>query len=153
MLKEKKCTKCGELKCLQMFSRNKGTKDGLASWCKGCTNVSSAAYRQTPEGKKKHREQLSRYSKTPERKALRRSYQKAYAKRPGVSLKIEARRRTEIRIRRGELLPARDCECYHCSKQADLHHHHNGYEEKNWDDTVPLCYTCHSEEHVLLEFN
>ena len=34
----KHCTKCGVLKDKSQFSPHKGTKDRLASWCKGCHN-------------------------------------------------------------------------------------------------------------------
>ena len=34
MIREKKCTKCGEVKGLECFSKHK--RDGLQSWCKVC---------------------------------------------------------------------------------------------------------------------
>lgn len=45
----KQCTKCGELKSLDAFCRDKHTKDGLRCWCRNCT--------KNPEYQKKYREQ------------------------------------------------------------------------------------------------
>jgi hypothetical protein len=36
MADTKICGKCGEDKPLKLFSKNKNSKDGLQSWCKGC---------------------------------------------------------------------------------------------------------------------
>ena len=41
----KTCTKCGELKRLEEFSRDRSTKDGRCSWCKDCERASGRAYR------------------------------------------------------------------------------------------------------------
>lgn len=46
MPKEKKCTKCGEVKGLECFSKHKGNPDGLQYSCKECSNRSSKTYRQ-----------------------------------------------------------------------------------------------------------
>jgi hypothetical protein len=34
--KQKKCTKCGQIKPVSEFSKNNQSKDGLAWWCKPC---------------------------------------------------------------------------------------------------------------------
>ena len=34
----KKCTKCGEVKAVDRFAKNKTTSTGLASQCKDCVN-------------------------------------------------------------------------------------------------------------------
>jgi len=39
----KECTKCGGMKPLEQFSRNKRTRDGLQPHCKACCNAYSAA--------------------------------------------------------------------------------------------------------------
>lgn len=33
----KKCSKCGEVKDLSGFAKNKGARDGLGAWCRACT--------------------------------------------------------------------------------------------------------------------
>ena len=35
----KKCSKCGELKPYQKFSKNRSTSDGLQGWCKHCRSL------------------------------------------------------------------------------------------------------------------
>jgi len=47
--KTKKCSKCGEVKAVAGFSKNKVNKDGLCYWCKKC----QAEYRAKPEVKKR----------------------------------------------------------------------------------------------------
>jgi hypothetical protein len=39
----KTCTKCGETKALEEFSKDKSRKDGLKSRCKACSNAIDAA--------------------------------------------------------------------------------------------------------------
>lgn len=43
---EKKCTKCGEVKPLEMFSKNKNAKDGLCHWCKECSRIHAKEHRE-----------------------------------------------------------------------------------------------------------
>jgi hypothetical protein len=38
-LATKRCPKCGETKPHDLFARNARHRDGLASWCKACTNA------------------------------------------------------------------------------------------------------------------
>lgn len=47
----KRCTKCGKMKSGASFSKNITTKDGLAGWCKECSNIQHKKYRESPEGK------------------------------------------------------------------------------------------------------
>lgn len=42
--KTKICTKCGESKLLDEFSKNKSTPDSPERWCKKCRSKSAAAY-------------------------------------------------------------------------------------------------------------
>jgi predicted GIY-YIG superfamily endonuclease len=47
----KKCTKCGEIKPVSEFTKNKNTKDGLHCWCKACKNAAHGKYRKTKKYK------------------------------------------------------------------------------------------------------
>lgn len=40
----KRCTKCGEVKPVSEFSRNKSNKDGLEWWCKSCRAKNKRKY-------------------------------------------------------------------------------------------------------------
>ena len=44
---EKRCTKCGEMKPLDAYSRNKARPDGLRSACKACDAVNTKTYLAT----------------------------------------------------------------------------------------------------------
>jgi hypothetical protein len=51
-------------------------------------------------------------------------------------------------VRVGEIPPANSVICELCQEvQAQLYHHHNGYELKNTlDNIVAICTTCHGKE-------
>ena len=40
----KKCSKCGVVKAVFVFSKSKQTKDGLYGWCRDCVNIASKKY-------------------------------------------------------------------------------------------------------------
>jgi len=46
----KKCTKCGEVKPLTLFNKDKTKKGGYHSWCKKCLNNGKHEYRNTENG-------------------------------------------------------------------------------------------------------
>lgn len=48
---DKKCSNCGELKPLNLFGKNKRTKDGLHYYCKECQNSKIKKYYKTERGK------------------------------------------------------------------------------------------------------
>ena len=58
----KKCTKCGEVKSLENFSKRKDLEDGYNTWCKKCDKESKDKYRSTELGflKKKYDDIKSR---------------------------------------------------------------------------------------------
>ncbi len=46
----KKCSKCGEVKPVSEFGKDKGAKDGLFRWCKVCNRNHQKEYRaKNPE--------------------------------------------------------------------------------------------------------
>ena len=47
----KKCSKCGIVKDLADFSKNKSRKDGRSYYCKICGNISQKLYNKTEKGK------------------------------------------------------------------------------------------------------
>ena len=50
-----KCTKCGKVKSLIDFSKNKANKNNLQSWCKKCVNKGVTQYRNTERGYLQHK--------------------------------------------------------------------------------------------------
>jgi len=47
---KKKCLKCGEVKSLTDFPKDKSRKDGLHPYCKNCTNEGITKHKNTEEG-------------------------------------------------------------------------------------------------------
>jgi len=47
---KKKCTKCGEVKPLTVFHKDKNGKDGYRCSCKKCTNAQITMYKKTEKG-------------------------------------------------------------------------------------------------------
>jgi hypothetical protein len=73
----KKCTKCGEEKPLEMFSRHKTTKDGRVSQCKNCDHIRCQAWRD--ENRDKTREYSRDYREANLERVRRRN--REYARR------------------------------------------------------------------------
>jgi len=95
-MNDKRCSKCGEIKPLDAFSKDQGNKDGRDSRCKACRAAYLAAYYARPDVKAK----AAAYNATPEakaRKAARRATPEdkakvaAYSARPEVKAKRDAR--------------------------------------------------------------
>lgn len=52
---KKACTKCGEVKLVEMFGKNDRAKSGLLSWCKSCVAERNRAnYSKDTDGRKKY---------------------------------------------------------------------------------------------------
>ena len=83
----KKCSKCQEVKPINMFNKNKAKKDGLHNWCKKCKNENKRKnYLENPDLAKEKVQQWR--NKNPDRVAL---YNKNW--RAGDPLKIKKIRR------------------------------------------------------------
>ncbi len=52
---EKPCTKCGDPKPLDDYSRRIDTRDGRASWCKECVATNTRRWNKTTRGRISHR--------------------------------------------------------------------------------------------------
>lgn len=65
----KTCTKCGEIKALDEFSKDSSKCDGLGSHCKACNKLSNAAWRSLNHDRKKASD-AARYAKNPERASV-----------------------------------------------------------------------------------
>lgn len=46
MARTKQCTRCSKRRKVEQFHRDKTTKDGRSTWCKGCTREYDKAYRE-----------------------------------------------------------------------------------------------------------
>ena len=72
-MESKKCTKCGEVKQIECFSKNKGTKDGYHTWCKLCQK----------QYRKKNKERIAERNKQyyEENKERNKQYREEYKER------------------------------------------------------------------------
>ena len=48
----KKCSKCNEYKSIELFHKDKNSKDGYKTWCKDCRKLETKKYRE------KHKEKV-----------------------------------------------------------------------------------------------
>lgn len=65
----KPCSKCGEVKPLEGYSRNKNSRDGRLGQCKTCVAAIKAEYYSRPEVKERAAEHAAEYRARPEVKA------------------------------------------------------------------------------------
>lgn len=89
----KRCSKCGEMKLIECFCRNKRTKDGRAIWCKSCyteyrnnpimrayMKAYGAVYREKPGARESHRKYDNNlYKNDQAHREKKKSYQRAYS--------------------------------------------------------------------------
>ena len=73
----KRCTKCGEIKPVSEFHRNKSRKDGLQEWCKACK--AKRAYKYRDRNREKVIEYKRKYREINREKAN--EYQRKYIER------------------------------------------------------------------------
>jgi 5-methylcytosine-specific restriction endonuclease McrA len=73
----KKCSKCGQIKSLEDFSRDRSAKDGLQSACKGCRRL------VVEEWRRKNPDKVRAYSKMYQRENAdqRREYRREWRRR------------------------------------------------------------------------
>lgn len=141
----KPCSRCREVKALDLYNRNRRAKDGRSSECKACHKART----QTPEARRrkavtarryneKHRAEnavRSRLWRTPERAKVQRSRIDPYARR--------ARSNLLYAVRTGKI--ARPDRCSRCGWVCTPHGHHPDYAKPL--EVVWLCRVCHGIEH------
>lgn len=90
---QKRCSKCGEIKLIEMFSRRKRAKDGRRSECKVCVAEDSKKYRTenaelvSERGKAYHRENAE---------AINKRHRDRYAANPELQQNYRAKNREKI---------------------------------------------------------
>jgi hypothetical protein len=75
----KTCTKCGEVKPLDAFGKNKSRQDGLQFYCRPCMQVFRKQYKQSEKGKESERAWRRKYRSTDRGKILHREDTKRYS--------------------------------------------------------------------------
>lgn len=160
----KRCFRCKESKPITQFGQSKANKDGLCSYCFGCSREYQRDYRQTKKGKQVQRAARLKYRSsekgklTQERRNERQrspeylvkilKRQKEY--RQNNLEKVRARGRAYIAVNRavsrGDLLPVSEQKCNQCDDRATDYHHWS-YLPEHWLDVIPLCRSCHKKLH------
>lgn len=74
----KRCTKCGETKSVDGFSRNRSNRDGLCSQCKDCSRDYIRAYREAHREEISAKERAYREAHREEIRARQRVYNEAH---------------------------------------------------------------------------
>ncbi len=123
---EKECVHCGQVKDLGDFYKNKKAKDGLASWCRVCTDTFAAAYRKShPERvKETQRQRHIRWrAENPEKRRANKAVRRA--------------------IKSGKLV--RPDKCEDCGGLPPIEAHHDDYSKVL--DVDWLCRRCHVGRH------
>ena len=122
----KYCSKCGQIKELDKFNKNKSFKDGLASWCKECS-------------KKYQKKYQKEYRQTEKSKKFQKEYQKEYKQQSEPKKKFLIRGQTYR-----EWGTASTHLCAYCGQKA-AQWHHQRYDSRWREGCVPLCLECHKK--------
>ena len=145
----KPCNKCGEVKPLSGFHKNKNAKDGLCHICKECNSAKVLAWQLANPEKKKAKQ--ARYNKShPEINGawyranpgkLNEACAKYRAKNP---IKRKVYKKVQRALISGQL--KKDVLCKYCGTYGALEAHHCNYDKPL--DVQWLCVPCHRQWHV-----
>lgn len=153
---EKRCPRCGEVKPLDSFRKNKSRSDGYAHYCKSCASAATSRWVADNSEKRKEYKRKS-YWKNPEKEratAAKRRRENPETNRMAC-LKYN-RNHPERRIAvntvnravvAGELVAPSSLKCVACGEQAK-DYHHPSYAQEHWLFVVPLCRSCHKRVHT-----
>lgn len=110
IMEEKRCSRCGEIKPVSEFGKDRRNKDGLLIYCKSCKrkiNASQSEYRK--EYMKRY---LVTYQKSPEYRERERKYAQEYRKlHPDKNAEYSAKYRATTKEHGGEITDEDIREC------------------------------------------
>ena len=155
---EKKCSKCGELKPILLFSRDRTRKGGRRSWCKACVKKSTDLKREElNEYNRKYyllnRERIDAYRYEYCRTENAKIRARLHAKRQCEKFpeKKKAGYALNNAVESGKVV--RPSTCSLCGASGNIEGHHWSYKEEHRLDVIWLCRACHSNEHKRLRQN
>jgi len=137
MEKMKRCTKCGEILPVTMFSSNNSSKDGLQHWCKACCKVYYVANRDAINERDR-----ARYAAN--RDAINERDRARYAAHPE---RVAAHHAVEHAIARGDLVRPTVCDINNSTCLGKIEAHHSSYKESDWFNVTWLCTSHHRRLH------
>lgn len=168
---EKKCSKCGEVKALAEYNKDKRSGDGHTSECKSCHYKLTHAYEQTDRGrevvskskKEWYRErggrEVARARNASEEARLKKAEylqtaagkeaqkRKDDKRRESYPEKLSAKGAVQNAMRHGKLPPVKTLKCARCDNQAE-EYHHESYAEEDFLRVIPLCKICHAKTYT-----
>lgn len=144
MTDKKRCTKCGCVKPLGEFSKDKRRSDGRHAQCKACRNAYSAQYRAG--GGLKKQDYGDRYKGRYSSKST--GWWRAWIVKNVGSRR--AHKTVAAAVKAGKLPKVTDQVCAQCGKRATGYHHTHGYSKENKLRVIPLCDKCHRTLHAQL---
>lgn len=150
----KRCIKCKEIKPINLFNKDKSTKDNHCYTCKDCAKLRTKIWYKTQNGKQRARERYKIYYYT---KRGRNAFNKALKKyRNSRKYKIYRQKYCEQNrhrykaykavaraIKKGILICPKRLHCFYCYDNAQEYHHHKGYAKEHRLDVIPVCIKCH----------
>lgn len=143
VMKTKKCCKCGSIKPISEFHKNRSRKDGHCYQCKVCVKKRQQRYYDKNRNHIKERQRV--YDKE-NREALRERWNNETEKRKErFPLKISARNKVQSAVLLGKITKPEACEI--CGETPDypLHGHHEDYSKPL--EVIWLCSPCHRDLH------
>lgn len=155
----KTCTKCGEEKNLEEYSRNKNGKFGRTARCKTCLAEDKAEYNARPEVKARAAEYWAEYYARPEVKARRAEYHVEYRAQNGDRIREwerEYRARPDVRARRAEQHKTPESKAraaaYRAENEDRIRESRRRYYAENREQTIERTRKYYSENpHVYWE--
>lgn len=164
----KKCSKCKELKPLNLFHKDKARKDGKYPFCKSCKCRIARKYHVDQKNKTCVKSQEARVKKKAYQKEYREKDEnkirgkitsklyrlkpevktriKEYKATPAAQFKNKARNLVHTAINNGTL---KKSPCTICGTTKDVQMHHEDYLKPL--DVIPLCIKHHNERHVEIK--
>lgn len=154
----KQCSKCGEVKLLSDFVKNRSRPDGYAHYCKPCAQAARAKWiEENPDTHKAAKRRL--YWNNAERERARARAHRAA--NPEVARRFRCRRLQEHpekikavnavnqAVANGDLPHISKQLCAVCNASAK-NYHHESYDKSDWLKVIPLCFSCHRQVHTGL---
>ena len=94
-MKKKKCSKCGKIRLVKEFYKNKRYKDGYGCWCKGCTYEHNKKYYQTEKGKEVAKRKSKKFEQSKKGKERRKRYLQSKKGKEANNRRMRKRRKND----------------------------------------------------------
>ncbi len=151
MILSKTCSKCGEEKGCDLFSKDKSRKDGLDPWCKGCKSEHQRNNREAANNRNRvyrvvHKDKCNQYARDYMRSHKKERNQYAHRYKEDNPDRRAAHTFLNNSVRDGEI--TRPSCCDNCGVHSyRIEAHHSDYSKPL--DVKWLCGNCRGKEHRL----